>query len=85
MSDGIRLTAAEGPEFTLRGSLERLRVPTLVIAGRYDPVCGPRWAAELHEGIPGARIVTFEESGHLPHLEQPAEFAAVIADFLAHA
>jgi pimeloyl-ACP methyl ester carboxylesterase len=79
---GIRLSDVDNPEFSLRGSLERFKVPALVIAGRHDPVCGPRWAAELHDGIPNAELVMFEESGHLPHLEQPAGFAAAIADFL---
>lgn len=72
-------------EFTLRGSLGRLHVPTLVLAGGHDPVCGPRWAAELHAGIPGSRLVMFENSGHLPHLEQPAEFAEAVAGFLGRA
>ena len=82
MLDGIRLSAVESDEFTLRGSLGKLRVPTLVLAGRHDPVCGPRWAAELNEGVPGSRLVMFERSGHLPHVEQPAEFAEAVAGFL---
>jgi proline iminopeptidase len=82
MLAGIRLTAMNSAEFTLRGSLGNLRVPALLLAGRHDPVCGPRWASELHAGIPGARLVIFENSGHLPHLEQPAEFREAIAGFL---
>jgi proline iminopeptidase len=79
---GIRVSVVDGQEISLRGSLSSLGVPALVIAGRHDPVCGPRWAEELQEGIAGARLVMLEESGHLPHLEQPAEFAAAIAEFL---
>jgi proline iminopeptidase len=82
MLDGIRVSAVESDEFTLRGSLEKLRVPTLVLAGRHDPVCGPRWAAELNEGIPESRLVMFEQSGHMPHVEQSAPFAEALADFL---
>jgi proline iminopeptidase len=82
MTDGIRLSALKSEEFSLRGALANLRVPTLVIAGRHDWICGPRWAAELREGIPGARLVMFENSGHFPHVEEPAGFAEAIAGFL---
>jgi proline iminopeptidase len=53
---GIRLNGVDSPEFSLRGSLESLRAPALVIAGRHDPICGPRRATELHEGIPGPSL-----------------------------
>nr|WP_304533025.1 hypothetical protein [Amycolatopsis sp. CA-126428] len=38
-------------------------------------ICGPRWAHELHELIPGARLVVLEHSGHFGHLEGPERFA----------
>ena len=82
MLDGIRVSVVESDEFTLRGSLEKLRVPTLVLAGRHDPVCGPHWSAELNEGIPESRLVMFEQSGHLPHVKQSAAFAEAVAGFL---
>jgi pimeloyl-ACP methyl ester carboxylesterase len=31
--------------------------------------------------IPGARLVTFEESGHVPHLEEPEAVAAAVTAF----
>jgi proline iminopeptidase len=82
ITENIKLSLVNCPEFGLRGSLENISVPTLVVAGRHDPVCGPRWAKELYENIPGAQLAMFEESGHLPHVEQPAEFAAAIAEFI---
>ncbi|HEU5320612.1 MAG TPA: hypothetical protein VFX28_07405 [Methylomirabilota bacterium] len=42
------------------------------------PAYGEAWA----RGIPGARLVTIERSGHLPPLEQPERFAEVVLGFL---
>ncbi|WUH88961.1 alpha/beta hydrolase [Streptomyces sp. NBC_00433] len=65
-----------------RAALPALAVPTLVVAGRYDVICGPRWAEELHALIPGSRMVLLEDSGHLGHLEEPEEFAAAVSAFV---
>ena len=62
--------------------LGSIRVPTLVTCGRYDeltPACSETIAA----GIAGARMVVFEESAHVAHLEEPERYAAVVGGFLA--
>jgi pimeloyl-ACP methyl ester carboxylesterase len=46
-------------------------------------ICGPRWAHEMHTTIPRSELVEFEHSGHMAHLEEPEEFARVVADFAA--
>jgi len=80
-----------GPsEFTITGTirdidlspqLPRIRLPTLVLGGRYDEVT-PRVADQIRTGIPGARGVTFTESSHLPFWEERDRFMAVVARFL---
>ncbi|GAA2542719.1 alpha/beta hydrolase [Winogradskya consettensis] len=60
--------------FDVRDRLGEITVPTVVIVGAHDFICGPQWASMLHEGIAGSRLVTLEDSGHFGHLEQPAEF-----------
>ncbi|KDN21959.1 alpha/beta fold hydrolase [Amycolatopsis rifamycinica] len=65
-----------------RATLGALTVPALVIGGRYDVICGPRWAHELHELIPGSRLVVLEHSGHFGHLEEPGLFAESVVDFV---
>jgi pimeloyl-ACP methyl ester carboxylesterase len=65
-----------------RALLGSVTVDTLVVVGRHDFLCGPRWAAELHERVPGARLAVLEHRGHFGHLEQPAEFARAVADFV---
>jgi proline iminopeptidase len=65
-----------------REILPAITTPTSVIVGRHDFICGPRWATELHERIPGSQLVVLEESGHFGHLEQPGEFARVVRGFV---
>jgi proline iminopeptidase len=80
-----------GPnEFTISGTirqiniapeLHRIRVPTLVTGGRYDEVT-PAVARQIHDGIPGSRLVTFQESSHMPFWEERERFIGVVATFL---
>jgi len=65
-----------------RPDLGKLRVPVLVVAGRYDRVSMPSYAAEFKTLIPGARLVIFEKSGHFPYIEEPDETLDVLRDFL---
>lgn len=65
-----------------RADLPKVTVPALVIVGRFDVICGPRWAQELHDLIPGSRLAVLEHSGHLGHLEEPGHFADAVRDFV---
>ncbi|MET9312121.1 proline iminopeptidase-family hydrolase [Kribbella sp. NPDC003505] len=61
--------------------LPRIDVPVLVISGAYDeaqPVC----VAPYAELIPGARWEVFEKSSHLPNVEEPDRYVAVVESFL---
>jgi pimeloyl-ACP methyl ester carboxylesterase len=62
-------------------SWTRYRVPTLVIAGRYDEAT-PAIAETVHRGIAGSTSVLFEHSSHMPHAEEPTRFIQVLDDFL---
>ncbi|WP_206066707.1 alpha/beta fold hydrolase [Nonomuraea composti] len=64
-----------------RAALPSIKTPTLVVAGRHDVICGPRWANELAAGIPGAELVMLEHSGHLGHVEEPDAFARAVTSF----
>jgi proline iminopeptidase len=65
-----------------RTTLESITIPTLVIVGRHDFICGPRWAQEIHNHIPGSLLVVLENSGHFGHIEQPDSFTAALAEFV---
>lgn len=62
--------------------LDQVLAPTLVMAGRHDWICPVPVAERLHAGIGNARLVMFEESGHMPWIEEPNKFAAELIQFL---
>jgi proline iminopeptidase len=80
-----------GPnEFTVTGTLAdwdvvdrlgEIRVPTLVTSGRHDE-CTPTLVELLHRGISGSEWVLFEESAHMPYLEEPERYLQVVGGFL---
>ena len=67
-----------------RGRLNEIDVPTLVVRGRYD-MCTDAVAAELVDGIRGAREVVFEHSSHTPVLEESGRYLEVVGEFLRDA
>lgn len=58
------------------------KFPVLVINGRYDMNVAPLTAWQIAHAIPGAKVVFFEESGHLPSYEEPERYMKVLEDFL---
>ncbi|MBQ1032389.1 alpha/beta hydrolase [Micromonospora sp. C97] len=74
--------AQDPTPFDVRDNLGEITVPVVVIVGAYDFICGPRWAEQLHTGLPDSRLVTLPRSGHFAHIEQPAEFTDAVAELL---
>jgi len=62
--------------------LSEVHCPVLVVVGDLDLVHIRARAAELASRIAGARLEVMEGAAHLPGLEQPAAFAALLRDFL---
>jgi proline-specific peptidase len=81
-----------GPtEFDVIGSLRTwdrtadlpgIDVPTLVTCGRYDEIT-PACSETITAGIPDARMVVFEQSAHVAHLEEPEAYARTVEEFLS--
>ncbi|MFI5365852.1 MAG: alpha/beta fold hydrolase [Candidatus Binatia bacterium] len=63
--------------------LPNIKAPTLVIHGDADPLVPYANGQILAERIPGARLATLHNCGHLAMWEQPAELSALLLDFLA--
>ena len=65
----------------LKRRLPRIGAPTLLCWGAHDRLaplgCALAWAS----AIPRAHLLTFGESGHVPHLEEPAAVAAAVTEF----
>ena len=67
---GDRLYLAEG-------------IPVLIIWGARDTMIPLHHGENAHEAIPGSRLEVFEGVGHLPQLEAPGRFIAVLERFIA--
>jgi proline iminopeptidase len=83
-----------GPnEFYVTGTLKdydrttrvaEITVPTLLTCGRYDEVT-PDTTAWYQTILPRAEVVVFEQSAHLPHLEETESYVQVVRNFLRRA
>jgi len=65
----------------VRALLERIQHPTVIVHGGRSELYGDDTAGHLVAALPHARAVRFENSGHAPHLEEPALFNATLKDF----
>ena len=59
-----------------------LRLPTLGIAGSDDGSTPPDLVRETGDLIPGSQFHLIRKAGHLPCVEQPEEYAAVLTKFM---
>lgn len=59
-----------------------LRLPTLGIAGSDDGSTPPDLVRETVDLIPGSQFHLIRKAGHLPCVEQPDEYAAVLTRFM---
>ena len=69
-------------EWSVVGQLNTIIVPTLVVSGRYDEATPATQQAFVDE-IPDVRWTIFEESSHMPFVEEPEAYFSVVSDFLA--
>jgi pimeloyl-ACP methyl ester carboxylesterase len=68
---------------TLRHLLPGVVTPTLLVWGREDAIT-PHECGEIYQHvIPRSRLAVLDYCGHMPEMEQPAEFARLVEDFLA--
>ena len=63
--------------------LGRITAPTLVIAGGADAGTPPAMSEALARGIPNAKLAVIPGAAHLSAVEKPAEFNALVREFLA--
>jgi len=79
ISGGAREGEAEA--YNMVPHLNQIKFPTLVLVGRYDFVCPPSQAQILHDSLPNSELVIFEDSGHLPYIEEPDAFFKIVRDW----
>jgi proline iminopeptidase len=86
----IYLTMWGPTEFTVTGNLkdfdpmnnlDALSMPTLITCGRFDEAT-PKTMQQIQRKTKNAQLVIFENSAHVPHLEEPEEYLQTLAHFL---
>ncbi len=60
--------------------LDRISVPVTVLVGGLDLQAIALAAAAVASAIPGARLIRWPDVAHLPSLERPADFLALIVE-----
>lgn len=77
----VRAIVDEEHTASLARETERLvaaRVPTTIVWGRADGLVKPLHLDHWKATLPDARYIEFADVGHFPHLEAPAEVAALL-------
>ena len=64
--------------------LGEIQEQVLLLSGRYDEAT-PAIVETIQRGIPESQWVIFENSSHMPHVEEPEQFMNVLNDFLKRA
>jgi pimeloyl-ACP methyl ester carboxylesterase len=62
--------------------LHRISVPTLILWGEEDKIIPPGYGPAFRDLIPGARLETIADCGHLPQVERMDEWVAKIVRFI---
>jgi pimeloyl-ACP methyl ester carboxylesterase len=69
--------------FDRRADLQRIHVPTLLVAGEHDKNAPPAVMKKMAGAIAGSTYFELPGIGHLQNLEAPDEFVAAVLNFLA--
>jgi proline-specific peptidase len=78
-------------EFTVTGNLkelnlipllQRIRVPVLFTSGRYDTMT-PEYMELLQSKTFNSNLIIFEESAHMPHIEEEHLYIEVLKSFIS--
>jgi pimeloyl-ACP methyl ester carboxylesterase len=65
------------------GRIGEIRAPTLVIHGDIDPLVPVANGRYLAQHIPGAQLIIYPQTGHIPIVEREAEYNRDVLAFLA--
>lgn len=68
-------------DWDITDRLGEIAAPTLVIGGRHDEIT-PTITETVHRGIPSSEWVIFEDSSHMPHVEETELYMQVLDRFL---
>jgi pimeloyl-ACP methyl ester carboxylesterase len=67
----------------IRDAAHAIRVPTLIIWGKQDRIVPVAHAEIARQSIPNAKLHIFDRCGHVPMIEKPDEFNALVTEFVS--
>jgi len=66
----------------IEAKLPYVRVPTLVVRGKKDPIAPQQWVEEVVNLLPNGKLVVIPGVGHTPNYSAPLELVRVTKAFL---
>ncbi len=57
-------------------------IPTLLLVGSHDAFTSPSQSHRMARRLPHSEVVEFDDSGHIPWLDEPERFFQVVGDWL---
>lgn len=82
--EGYAATCAALRDADFTAAAGKISVPVRCIVGDQDGSTPPALVKELASLIPGATFSQIANSGHIPCVEQPDAYTALLRDFLSH-
>jgi pimeloyl-ACP methyl ester carboxylesterase len=79
--ENTRADYAACDAFDVMDRVGEIKQPTLIIVGSADRMTPLKYGQFLHDRISGSRLAVVAGSGHVPHIERPADVNAAIADW----
>ena len=68
------------PDF--RPQFKELKMPLLIVAGRFDRALYPKYSLQFKQFAPQAKFVLLEHSGGFAHVEEPETLFPLLKEFL---
>jgi proline iminopeptidase len=81
-NDGDFIIGGDMYKLDFRTQLKDLKMPTLIIEGRFDRVAYPKFSIQFKKYAPQAEFVMFEKSGHMPFIEETSGYFDTVTKFL---
>ncbi|MBF0546033.1 MAG: alpha/beta hydrolase [Candidatus Riflebacteria bacterium] len=66
----------------LREDMAKVKIPTVIFHGKYDKICPFHLGEALTDGIKGAKLIPFENSGHGLFFEEKEKFNKELMKFI---
>jgi proline iminopeptidase len=82
--DGDFIVGSDIGTYDYRKQLRDLKMPILIVAGRYDRVAVPWMMVKYKTYCSQATFVMFERSGHNPQVEEPEALFGLVKNFLRY-